>query len=217
MSIKMHGLRRIVHLSDTHMLHRRLDVPAGDVLVHSGDFTGKGTVEDYDDVFDWLDSMPHKHKVLVAGNHDSLFQQFAKMIRKRVPKSITYLEDSGTTLDGLSFWGSPWTPGYPWMAFTYRAIERRESPWTSVPDDTDVLITHGPPHSILDRNYSGQRIGDVALYKRVEVVRPKLHLFGHVHDQNGEMSRFGTRFVNAAVGDDDEDPNLSQKIHVLDV
>jgi Icc-related predicted phosphoesterase len=187
------------------------------VLVHSGDFAGEGTMGDYTDVFSWLDSLPHKHKLLVAGNHDSLFQQFAKMIRRRLPKCITYLEDSGTVIEGLTFWGSPWTPGYPWMAFTYRAIEGSENRWMSVPDDTDVLITHGPPQGILDRNYSGQRIGDASLYKRVEVVRPKLHLFGHVHDQNGEMSRFGTRFVNAAVGDNDEDLNLSRKIHVLDV
>jgi Icc-related predicted phosphoesterase len=208
---------RIIHLSDTHMLHRRLEVPAGDVLVHSGDFTGEGTFDDYTDVFSWLDSMPHKHKLLVAGNHDSLFQQFAKLIRQRLPKSITYLEDSGTTIDGLNFWGSPWAPGYPWMAFTYRAIEGSEMRWTSVPDDTDVLVTHGPPHGILDCDYTGQRIGDASLYKRVEAIRPKLHLFGHVHAQNGEMSRFGTTFVNAAVGDDHEDPDLSRKVHVLDV
>jgi Icc-related predicted phosphoesterase len=208
---------RIVHLSDTHMLHRRLDVPTGDVLVHSGDFVAEGTLDDYIDVFSWLDSMPHKHKLLVAGNHDSLFQQFAKLIRKRLPKSITYLEDSGTIIDGVSFWGSPWILGYPWMAFTYRAIEGRESPWTSVPDDTDVLVTHGPPHGILDRDYEGQRIGDVSLYKRVEAVRPKLHLFGHVHDQNGETTRFGTTFVNAAIGDDPKGLNLSRRIHVLDV
>jgi Icc-related predicted phosphoesterase len=208
---------RIVHLSDTHMLHRRLDVPAGDILVHSGDFVDGGSLDEYTDVFSWLDSMPHKHKLLVAGNHDSLFQLFAKMIRKRLPKSITYLEDSGATIDGLKFWGSPWTLGYPWMAFTYRAIEGGETRWTSVPDDINVLVTHGPPHGILDRDYEGQRIGDALLYKRVKTIRPKLHLFGHVHDQNGVIERLGTTFVNAAVGDDHEDLNLIRKIHVLDV
>ena len=86
-----------------------------------------------------------------------------------------------------------------------------------IPDDTKVLITHGPPQGILDRDYSGQFRGDASLLARVETVRPKLHLFGHVHDQNGEVERFGTTFVNAAVGDDDEDPDLSCKIHVLDV
>jgi Icc-related predicted phosphoesterase len=208
---------RIVHLSDTHMLHRRLDVAAGDVLVHSGDLVSEGSMDEYTDVFNWLDSMSHKHKLLVAGNHDALFQHSPKLIRKRLPKSIVYLENSGTTIDGLKFWGSPWTVGYPWMAFTYRAMEGRETRWTSIPDDTDVLVTHGPPHGILDRDHEGQRIGDASLYKRVETVRPKLHLFGHVHDQNGEMKRFGTTFVNAAVGDDHEDLFLSRKIHVLDV
>jgi Icc-related predicted phosphoesterase len=208
---------RIVHLTDTHMLHRRLDVPPGDVLVHSGDFTGKGTVEDYDDVFDWLDSLPHGLKLLVAGNHDALLQKFAKLTRKRIPKGIIYLEDSGTSFDGLNFWGSPWTLGPQWMAFTYRAMEGESTRWAQIPSDTNVLITHGPPQGILDRDYSGQHRGDARLLARLEAVRPKLHLFGHVHDQNGEMERFGTKFVNAAVGDDDEDPDLSEKIHVLDV
>lgn len=199
------------------MLHRRLKVPVGDVLVHTGDFTSEGTLEDYIDVFDWLDALPHEHKVLVAGNHDSLFQHFAKLIRKRIPKTVTYLEDSGTTIDGLKFWGSPWTPGYPWMAFTYRAIEGRETRWSSVPDNTDVLVTHGPPRGIFDRNNSGQHIGDQALLDRVSIVRPKLHLFGHVHDQNGRMQHDGTTFVNAAIGDDVDDSNPSGKICVLDV
>ena len=86
-----------------------------------------------------------------------------------------------------------------------------------IPADTDVLVTHGPPRGILDRNYSGDRIGDKAPSKRVEVVRPRLHLFGHVHDNNGRMERFGTAFINAAIGDNDQDPALSDRIHVVEV
>jgi Icc-related predicted phosphoesterase len=208
---------RIIHLSDTHMLHRRLDVPLGDVLVHSGDFVGEGTLDDYADVFDWLDAMPHAHKVLVAGNHDALFEHFADLIRKRVPRTVTYLEDSGMTIGGLKFWGSPWTPGYAWMAFTYRAIERGQIRWSSLPNDTDVLVTHGPPYGIFDRNSSGQHIGDKDLLERVAVIRPTLHLFGHVHDQSGRMKRNGTTFVNAAIGDDVDAPDPSGIICVIDV
>jgi Icc-related predicted phosphoesterase len=199
------------------MLHRRLEVPAGDVLVHSGDLTSEGTLSDYDDVFDWLDAMPHPYKLLVAGNHDSLFQHFATLIRTRIPKSITYLEDAETIIDGLKFWGSPWTPGYPWMAFTYRAIKGGEKRWSSMPSDTNVLVTHGPPHGILDVNKGGQHIGDSLLLERVLVVRPKLHLFGHVHEQNGRLERGGTTFVNAAIGDDANALDLNGKVCIFDV
>jgi Icc-related predicted phosphoesterase len=208
---------RIVHLSDTHMFHRQLDVPAGDVFVNSGDLASEGTLDDYVDVFNWFDAMPHAHKVLIAGNRDSLFQHFAKLIRKRIPTTVIYLEDSGTTINGVKFWGSPWTPGYPWMAFTYHAIEGTEPIWSSVPSDTDVLVTHGPPHGVLDLDNRGQHIGDRALLERVTIVRPRLHLFGHVHDQNGRTERNGITFVNAAIGDERDDPDPSGKIRVLDV
>jgi Icc-related predicted phosphoesterase len=167
--------------------------------------------------FGWLESMPHEHKILVAGNHDSLFQHFSTLIRKRVPKSVTYLEDSGMTIGGLKFWGSPWTPGYPWMAFTYRAIEANETRWSCIPNDTNILVTHGPPHGIFDRDIRGQHIGDQLLLERVEVVQPSLHLFGHVHNQNGRIDTNGTTFVNAAIGDDVHVSDLNGKICVLDV
>jgi predicted phosphohydrolase len=153
------------------MSHRHLDVPAGDVLVHSGDFTREGSLTDYIDVFDWLDAMPHAHKILVAGNHDSLFQYLTNITRKRIPKSVIYLEDSGTMIGGLKFWGSPWTRGDLSMAFTYRVVEGTQTRWLSIPVDTDVLITHGPPHGIFDRNDAGHHIGDLALLERVRKVR----------------------------------------------
>jgi predicted phosphohydrolase len=210
-------MTRIVAMSDTHMLHRMLTVPDGDIVVHSGDWTSEGHLGEYDDFFAWFSALPHVHKILVAGNHESVMEEFGKLMRRRIPKNVTYLQDEAAVVAGMKFWGSPRTPGYRWMAFTHRAIEHPESVWAMIPEDIDVLVTHGPPYGILDRNSSGQHIGDRELLKRVHIVRPRLHLFGHVHDDNGETGKDGIRFVNAAVGDDDKEPNLSAKLHVLDV
>jgi len=206
---------RIVAMSDTHLLHHKLVVPDGDVLVHCGDFSGKNDVEEYAAFFAWMSALPHEHKVLIAGNHESLLDDFNRTVRKLIPDSITYLQDSGATIEGLKFWGSPRTPSFPWMAFAHFADEVPEARWSMIPSDVDVLVTHGPPYGILDRNYAGRRIGDPDLMQRVKQVRPRLHLFGHVHDQNGRMQRSGTTFVNAAIGDDDEDPNLSDRVQVI--
>lgn len=208
---------RLVIMSDTHMLHRRLVVPAGDIVVHCGDWSGDGAVSDYDDFFSWFAELPHAQKILVAGNHDELMQQFNRLMRRRIPSSVTYLEDEGATVDGLRFWGSPWTPGIVPMAFTHGNRDDIDARWAKIPDDVDVLVTHGPPNDLCDSNYGGQHIGDPKLLARVEQVRPKLHVFGHVHESNGKVQRGGTLFVNAAIGDDSERANLSSRIWFVDL
>ena len=208
---------RIVVMSDTHMLHHMLDVPDGDIVVHCGDWSSADEVAQYEDFFAWYSALPHRYKILVAGNHESLMSGFGKLMRRKIPSNIAYLEDARTTIQGLKFWGSPRTVGFQWMAFTHRKIDRPERIWAAIPDDTDVLVTHGPPHGILDRNHGGQHIGDRDLLERVQQIRPRLHLFGHVHDSNGELVQDGTHFINAAIGDDDEDPDLSARIHVVNL
>ena len=210
-------MQRIVVMSDTHMLHRMLDVPDGDIAVHCGDWSGADEIAQYEDFFSWYSALPHRHKILVAGKHESLMSGFGKIMRRKIPSNISYLEDRRTVINGLKFWGSPRTVGFQWMAFTHRKIDHPERIWAGIPDDTDVLVTHGPPYGILDRNYGGQHIGDRDLLERVQQIRPRSHLFGHVHDDSGELLQDGTHFINAAVGDDDEDPNLSTRIHVVDI
>lgn len=211
-------MTRIVVMSDTHTLHRRLVVPEGDIVVHCGDWSGADTLDEHEEFFAWFAALPHRNKILVAGNHEKSMEpeRMGGTLRRRMPRSITYLEDNRADIQGIRFWGSPRTVGYPSMAFTHRAIDKPERIWSRVHEDTDVLVTHGPPYGILDLGGSGQRHGDRALLARVEQIRPPLHLFGHVHEGNGRLERFGTTFVNAAIGDDDE-ADLSARIHVLDV
>ena len=151
---------RIVCLSDTHNLHSAFAVPEGDVLVHAGDATLRGTREEVVAFDAWLGTLPHRHKVLVAGNHDWLFEREPDRARGMITNA-TYLQDEGVTIDGLAFWGSPWQPWFLSWAFNLQRGAPLREKWDRIPAATDVLITHGPPHGILDRveKLAGRVIG----------------------------------------------------------
>lgn len=151
---------RFVLLSDTHGRHARLPpVPEGDVLVHAGDLTVRGTFAEAADALRWLDALPHRHKLLVAGNHDFLFERdpdvSAGLVRALAP-GVTYLRDAGATVEGaggrrLRVWGSPWQPWFHGWAFNLPRGAALAAVWARVPDDTEVLVTHTPPFGVLDR------------------------------------------------------------------
>jgi Icc-related predicted phosphoesterase len=190
---------RIVCVSDTHGFHRLLDVPDAEIFIHAGDFsTPRATAEELDDFNTWLASLPHKHKIVVAGNHDKLFETQPKLARSRLSAAV-YLEQSAVTLDGIHFWGCPVTPVLPHMAF---AVARGSAGkyWDKMPAETDVLITHGPPFGILDKeDICSEHMGCMQLNKAVQRVRPRLHIFGHIHGGRGrEEGPNDTRFVNCA-------------------
>jgi Icc-related predicted phosphoesterase len=192
----------LVAISDTHGRHRRVDVPDGDVLIYAGDF-GLRTEHDLDEFNRWLGELPHAHKVVVAGNCDPFCEQSPDEVRRLLTEGH-YLQDSAVELAGLKFWGSPWQPTFHNMAFNLPRGEPLAARWAQIPDDTDILVTHGPPHGILDRTSRGQQVGDRELLDRVTQVRPVCHIFGHVHESSGVLDRQGTRFINAAcnaVGD----------------
>ena len=93
---------KIVLISDTHCMHDRLEVPDGDVLVHAGDFTWRGRPQEIDEFNRWLEKLPHKHKLVIAGNHDRMFED-NPMRAQSLLTNCTYLQDSGCTIDGISF------------------------------------------------------------------------------------------------------------------
>ncbi len=211
---------RIVCLSDTHNLHDRITVPDGDVLVHCGDATGVGSFQELTDFLGWYGRLPHRHKILVAGNHDHCLERdgdICGMILAQNP-GITYLQDSGCEIGGVRFWGSPWQPWFNNWAFNLpRGGERIRGRWNLIPMDTDVLITHGPPHGILDEvrprmtawgipEEGSDPLGCEELAIRLAAVRPRLHLFGHIHDGFGTALGDATTYVNASVCDEDYRP-----------
>jgi predicted phosphodiesterase len=192
---------RLVCISDTHSLHRRIPkIPGGDVLIHAGDCLGAGTLENVEDLDDWLGALPHRYKIVIAGNHDRVFQQAPGVARGALTNAI-YLEDSGMEIGGLKFWGSPWTPVFMDWAFMLERGQPLQEKWNQVPADTDVLITHGPPRGIGDEVSIGfrcQNVGCVDLLGRVDQISPALHVFGHIHEGYGEYRRGDTRLVNAS-------------------
>ncbi len=191
---------RIVCISDTHGFHRKLDVPEAEILIHAGDFsTSRATVEELDDFNTWLAGLPHKHKIVIAGNHDKLFEAEPKLARSRLSAAV-YLEHSAVTLEGIRFWGCPVTPVLPHMAFAVERGAASRTYWDKIPAGTDVLVTHGPPFGILDKeNILAARMGCEQLTKAVQRVRPRLHVFGHIHGGRGrEEGPNGTCFVNCA-------------------
>lgn len=176
-------------------------VPDGDVLVHAGDLTKRGSLEEIAAAGDWLRSLPHPRKVVIAGNHDFAFERDPRAAREALGEGLDYLEDSGVAIGGFALWGSPWQPWFHDWAFNLPRGARLAEKWALIPLGTQVLVTHGPPHGILDRTVSGELAGCRDLADRVRIVRPALHVFGHIHEGSGTFHDGATTFVNASICD----------------
>ena len=201
------SVMRIVCISDTHLREPPGGVPEGDVLIHAGDLTMTGTESETEQALHWLDRLPQQHKVVIAGNHDFLFEGRAARARKVMAShpTLTYLQDSAATIGGLKFWGTPWQPWFYNWAFNLRRGMEIRARWDLIPSDTDVLIVHGPPAGWLDRNGEARECGCVDLLGAVKRVAPKLVVFGHIHEGYGQaelVSRRGRiQLVNASICD----------------
>ncbi len=208
---------QLVLISDTHGQHRSLDLPPGDVLIHSGDLTLAGERSVALDFVSWLAEQPHKHKIFIAGNHDRWVEQNTdELFDISRQLGVHYLQESSVEIDGVHFWGSPYTPEFMNWSFMLPCTVSAMTYWQRMPDNVDVLITHGPPAGILDTLHvvhnnvvkdagadshckPAQRgVGCPALAKRVESVAPKYHVFGHIHEAYGRQQIGSTQFVNAS-------------------
>lgn len=193
---------KMVAISDTHGLHRQLALPPGDLLIHAGDITRWGSHEEVMDFLQWFSEQPFEFKVFIAGNHDFYLERIERA-ESIIPPSLIYLNDSGVTLRGVHIWGSPVQPYYYGWAFNRKRGPEIERHWQAIPSDTDILITHGPPHGILDRNLLEQSVGCEDLKRHVNRVKPRFHVFGHIHESHGQKEIDGTTFVNASIMNED--------------
>ena len=202
-------MMKIVCLSDTHNRHELIAVPEGDILIHAGDATGRGTIDEIIAFNDWFANLPHQYKIFVAGNHDRLFETSNRFARTLLDSSIHYLQDSSIEIENLKIYGSPWQPRFfDWAFNLTRGAELAEK-WRLIPNEVDILITHGPPFGILDevpRRFFIENAGCEELRKRVEEIQPKLHIFGHIHCGYGTAEEFGVRFINASNCDENYEP-----------
>lgn len=188
---------KIVFISDTHGQHKALNLPEGDILIHSGDFSRSSTIEELKSFNEWLGILPYKYKILIAGNHDLVLERFPELSGTIITNAI-YLEDSEIIIEGLKIWGSPVTPNfYDWAFMKERGLELQEH-WKKVPSKVDILITHGPPYGILDKTFDGDFAGCEALLEVVKKIKPKIHVFGHIHEGYGIKRELGTTFINTS-------------------
>ncbi len=200
---------KIVCLSDTHNYNEQIAVPDGDILIHAGDATIQGSVQEIVLFNRWFRNLPHAHKIFVAGNHDWLFETNNNLARKLLDSSIYYLQDSFVEIENLKIYGSPWQPRFfDWAFNLNRGVEMAEK-WQMIPKETDVLITHGPPFGILDETPNGDLAGCEELRLKIEKLRPKAHIFGHIHCGYGTIEKSGIKFVNASICDESYLPTNS--------
>lgn len=208
---------KIVCISDTHNCNEQIKVPDGDILIHAGDATVRGTPDEIYEFAGWFSNLPHKYKIFISGNHDFFFED--DDLEKRTidfffPNCI-YLQDSFVEIEGLKIYGSPWQPRFFDWAFNLNRGAELAEKWKLIPDDIDVLITHGPPNGILDevpRKYFIENTGCEDLRKKVEELareKLKLHIFGHIHCGYGQTEKFGVKFVNASTCDESYEPTQS--------
>lgn len=192
----------ILHISDTHGLHRQLTkLPDADIIIHSGDITENGNEEEAFDFINWLCDLPYKYKVFIAGNHDICL--FGEKL-SGLDENCYYLYGESVTIEGLKIHGIPY--------FVNEVRNEKLSKMISeIPLDTDILITHCPPLGVLD-DANGSYDGVLSLLQKVDEVNPKLHLFGHTHNQNGTQKIRKTVYSNASLIAPDNKSLLIQNI-----
>jgi Icc-related predicted phosphoesterase len=194
---------RIVIISDTHGQHDALQLPPGDVLLHAGDVSGRGKPEEVKSFVNWFAAQPFQHKIFIAGNHDFYFEkETVANIQAIIPPDVTYLNDSGTTINGVHIWGSPVTPWFFDWAFNRQRGADIQRHWDLIPTNTDILLTHGPVYSILDQTTRGEKVGCHNLLAKVQAIQPRLFVCGHIHEAYGTANENGTQFINASVVDE---------------
>lgn len=217
---------RIVILSDTHENQDYVTVSDGDILIHCGDWTNRGYDESIEEFLTWFSSLPHTHKICIPGNHElGLDKGPSRQSKLDIINSFTnkhsnlhYLENSEITIDGFKIYGSPnqpWFHDWAWNVHRGPAIAQI---WSQIPDDTNILITHGPPHGILDLVDKAfgrdPHQGCEDLLERIDQLKElKLHAFGHLHKEGGQSRKINNiTFVNGAICDDNHMPSHSPVI-----
>ncbi|MEM1122625.1 MAG: metallophosphatase domain-containing protein [Bacteroidota bacterium] len=191
---------KFVAISDTHGMHQQVLLPKGDVLLHSGDVSNIGRLNGVVDFLQWFSKQDFEYKVFIAGNHDFYFERASEQdVLELIPDNVIYLNDSGVTINGINIWGSPMSPRFGNWAFNRDRGEDIDQHWQLIPENTDILLTHGPPHGILDLTYSNLNVGCEMLLERLRTVQPKYSIFGHIHEAAGQMRKNNIHYINASV------------------
>lgn len=199
---------RAIIISDTHNRHEEIELPAGDLLIHCGDISRNGTYKEISRFATWLAIQPFKHKIIIAGNHDWLFEREPKLAQQLIREAgATYLENESVEIKGLLFYGTPITPQFGHWAFMRERRVEIARYWKKIPDNVDVVISHGGCHGIGDEVYGWDgsifNAGCEDLLARVQQLKQlKLFCSGHLHSGTRQTKINNTVFVNASICDE---------------
>lgn len=184
-------MKKVWHFSDTHTYHRGLDIPKNiDFAIFSGDSSNpRDPYQNEQEVLDFLvwfgTYVEAKYKIYVAGNHDSSIEKKFVKREKFKEYGIIYLENEFIEIEGIKIWGSPITPTFGEWSFM-KPRDKLFNLWQQIPEDTNIVIVHGPPKGVLDLSYNRKNelefCGCTALKKRILTIQPQLCLFGHIHN-----------------------------------
>ena len=190
---------RTLALSDTHNLHRSITAPMqGDLLIHAGDFSfffdDMAAIRDFNA---WLGELRFRHKIVVPGNHERIMYQRPEL--RRIITNATVLINEAATIEGVRLWGSPVTCDD--AAFGCSTADERRALYASIPEGTNIVISHGPPYGVRDVEFrsGGVHRGCPELLAAVQRVQPQVHIFGHMHAGRGAVRIGPTTFINAAM------------------
>jgi len=212
---------KILAISDTHNQHKRCEklFPDGDfdMIIHAGDLTGRGYKQEVKEFFDWFGGLyQFEHKLVIAGNHDFLFEENPPVAKELIPDNVIYLQDEGVEIEGIKFWGSPQTPWFNDWAFNRQRGADIKKYWDMIPSDTDIVITHGPVQYLLDYvTHSHEYVGCEELALKLQEIEPLAHICGHIHCGYGKTYKHGTMFYNASMVNESYSPaNEAQIIEI---
>jgi len=189
----------IVVLSDSHGKFNFLKVPDGDILIHCGDWSNLGKVEECIKFNNWLKEQPHKYKFYIPGNHEIGFEKQPGLSESLITEAEN-IHGKVVNVEGLKIFGCSYT--LPFMNWAYMRTENElENYFSNAPSDIDVLITHGPPKGVLDETIQGTSTGSQALLEYTKKIKPQYHFFGHIHEAAGMdiFTSCKTIYVNVAV------------------
>jgi len=199
-------MTKFVFISDTHSKHSEISLPPGDVLIHCGDMTNRGGLIELYNFTAWMKKQQFKHKIVIAGNHDFCFENQNKEEALVTMKQfdITYLENSSVIVEGFKIYGSPASPFFYNWAFNYQRGFEIAKIWKMIPDDTEILCTHGPPRGILDvvnDGFGEIHVGCDDLNDRInQLNKLQISAFGHIHNQERQILRRNKiTYINAAI------------------
>lgn len=216
---------KICHISDTHNKHKHIEIPECDIAIHSGDLTSIGEPREFEDFFRWFNRQTQAtYRVAIPGNHDRKTDpkfwingdediKVGEAVRKNWNKNTYFMWHNTINLMGVNIWGSPVTPwfhGDRWAHNKHRG-EEIDKIWCEIPEETDVLVTHGPPRYKLDKLYfkpcdpdnldtPDGHVGCEDLARHIkERVKPPIHLFGHIHETYGHIFDGVTNYFNGSI------------------